>query len=34
MFRVPGFIDGLDDCNSYSEVMFIGAVNAEDKDWI
>ena len=24
----------LDDCNSYSEVMFIGVVNTEDKDWV
>ena len=28
------WVNTLDDCNSYSEVMFIGAVNADEKDWV
>ena len=28
------YVNTLDDCNCYSEVMFIEAVNAEDKDWV
>ena len=27
-------VNTLDDCDSDSEVMFIGAVNAGDKDWV